>query len=86
MLGSDSWQENLNLAPIEEVSEHQDAADAAPQPQPQAPPQQPPEPTPEQLACVEEVVGEERLEELTSGAESTDPEEIAVIEGCLSED
>lgn len=87
VLGSDSWQENLNLVPVQETAEQQGAADATPPPeQQQAPPQQPPEPTPEQLACVEEAVGEERLSELTAGAESSDPDEIAIIEDCLSEE
>ena len=89
ILGSDSWQENLNLAPTQQtITEGQDANGTAGQPPQQqpAPQQQPPEPSPEQLACVADELGEERLEELTQGAEATDPEEIAVIESCLTEE
>ncbi len=87
MFGSGTWQENLNLATAQDIVEQESAADAtAPPQQQQAPPQQPAEPTPEQLACVEEAVGEERLSELAAGAESTDPEEIMIIEQCLSEE
>lgn len=88
VFGSGSWQENLNLAPTQDdgATTQEDAGAAAPAPEQQAPPQQPPEPTAEQLACVGEELGEERLNELTAGAESSDPEEIAVIEACLTEE
>lgn len=76
VFGSDTWVENLNLA---------DTTPAEVQPE-QAPqqPAQPPEPTAEQLACVAEELGEDRLAELEQGEVATD-EEGAVIQRCLQQ-
>ena len=70
VFGADSWSENLNLKPTNDQPAQQEA------------PQQPQQPTEEELDCVAEELGEERLEELEMGAPA-EGDEQAVIEECL---
>ncbi len=83
MFGGGTWQENLNLSDATTTDQSEEVAPESQQPPAQQPQAQ--EPTEEQLACVAEQLGEERLLELQQGAEADDPEEIAVIESCLLE-
>ena len=77
IFGSDTWVENLNLAATTEVEQTEQAP-----PQPQEAPPQPAEPTEDQLACVGEELGEERLAELEQGQQATE-EEAMIIQQCL---
>lgn len=82
MTGEGTWTENLNLsaAPAEVEGESTTQQTA---PQQQQPQQQPQQPTQEQLACVSEALGEERLAELEQGAQAESEEEAATIQQCL---
>ena len=78
VFGSGTWQENLNISDpvvVEEAEQQQSAQ------QPQQP--QPTEPTEEQLACIGNQLGEERLGELLQGSDVEDAQEAAVVEACL---
>lgn len=75
VFGEDTWVENLNLADTTQVEQQ-------PQQPPQAQPQQPPQPSQEQLDCVADEVGEERLAELEQGDAATDDEALTIQE-CL---
>lgn len=81
VLGSGTWQENLNIS--EPVVVEESSAPESQQPAQQ--PQQPVEPTAEQLACISEQVGEERLAELQQGADLESEQEAAILEACLTE-
>lgn len=76
VFGSDSWVENLNISDIDQAPEQAQTQ------QPQAQPQQPPQPTEEQLSCVSDEVGEDRLAELEQGSAATQEESLAIQE-CL---
>lgn len=82
IFGSGTWVENLNLT---EQTDSSSQSARQPQQQPQQPQaQQPPQPTEEQLACISEEVGEERLAELQEGAAAEEGEN-QVIQSCLTE-
>lgn len=76
VFGSDSWVENLNITEVAQAPEQTQTQ------QPQAQPQQPPQPTEEQLSCVSDEVGEDRLAELEQGDAATEEESLAIQE-CL---
>lgn len=73
VIGEDSWVDNLNLS---SGSEEQQTTQTA-QPQ-QA------QPTEQQLACIEDELGEERLAELRQGGTAQSQEEAATIRSCLT--
>ncbi len=78
VFGSGTWVENLDIS--------EPVATEAPPAQQEQPPaaQQPAEPTEEQLACVADEVGEERLMELQQGAQP-EADEAVLIQECLTE-
>lgn len=83
IFGSGTWQENLNIsepAEIEQPAQQQQQPAQQQQQQPEAI-----EPTEEQLACIAEQIGDERLFELQQGADVESQDEAAVVEACLLE-